>query len=116
MILVRRRPYGVNALIVSVAVTPPSNSIVTTWWSATSLSQAYTQRPYGPSHSARRTPCSVRSVVTTDSGHCFRFGSSRKPRDKRVAEYGQVDSTAQSRQRSAAPGGRLGAVKWCRLA
>jgi hypothetical protein len=30
----------VKALIVSVAVTPPSNSIMTTWWSAVSLSQA----------------------------------------------------------------------------
>jgi len=31
---------GVNALIVNVAVTPPANSTVTTWWSATLLSQA----------------------------------------------------------------------------
>jgi len=36
---------SVNAVMVNVAVVPPGYSSATTWWSTTSLSHAYTQRP-----------------------------------------------------------------------
>ena len=41
----RRPPIGAKAVIVKDAVTPPSYSKFTTWWSTTSLSHAKTQRP-----------------------------------------------------------------------
>jgi hypothetical protein len=101
----------VNAVIVNVAVVPPSNSIATTWWSTTSLSQRYTHRPYGPSRSAVVTDVSVTSSASTLTGQPFRPARTM-PRYSLDAEYGHVGSTAQSRHLSAEPAGAFSAVKW----
>jgi len=68
------------AATVSDAVTPPSYSMVTTWWSTASLSLAYTHRPYGPSRSAASTASTVGVSVTALSGQRSRSGLPRYDR------------------------------------